>query len=69
MSTAEIEMVDAFTSIGVSPEKAMAAAAALNRRDALADVAGVNAKLAVLSWMVGFNLALTAAMLIKDFVR
>jgi hypothetical protein len=35
MSTAEIEVVEAFRSIRVTPEKAMASAAALNKRDAL----------------------------------
>jgi len=44
MSTAEV--VEAFTSIGVAPDKAMAAAAALNKRDALADVHGVNVRMA-----------------------
>jgi hypothetical protein len=69
MSTAEIEGVEAFTSIGVAPDKAMAAAAALNKRDALADVQGVNIKLAVLTWMVGFNLALTVAIVIRLFLH
>jgi len=69
VSTAEIEVVEAFTSIGVAPEKAMAAAAALNKRDALADVNTVNVKLAVLTWMVGFNLALTVTVIVKDFMH
>lgn len=69
MSTAEIEVVEAFTSIGVAPDKAMAAAAALNKRDSLADVQSVNVKMAVLTWMVGFNLALTVTVSIKLFLH
>jgi hypothetical protein len=69
MSTAEIEVVEAFTSIGVTADKAMAAAAALNKRDALADVQTVNVKLAVLTWMVGFNLALTVTLVVKNFLH
>jgi hypothetical protein len=69
MSTAELEVIEAFTSIGVAPEKAMAAAAALNRRDALSDVASVKADISVMKWMVGFNIAMTAAILVKLFVH
>ncbi len=69
MSTAEIEVVEAFTSIGVAPDKAMAAAAALNKRDALADVAGVKSDLAVVKWMLGFDLALTLVVLGKLFLH
>jgi len=69
MSTAEIEVVEAFISIGVTADKAMAAAAALNKRDALADVQTVNVKLAVLTWMVGFNLALTVTLVVKNFLH
>jgi hypothetical protein len=45
MSTAEIEVVEAFTSIGVTLDKAMSAAAALNKRDALLDVGSVRSEL------------------------
>jgi hypothetical protein len=69
MSTAEIEVVEAFTSIGIATEKAMAAAAALNKRDDLADVHGQNTKLAVLTWMVGFNLAINVTLAVKIFLH
>ncbi len=42
MSTAEIEVVEAFRSVRVTPEKAMASAAALNKRDALADISALS---------------------------
>ncbi|OYV41975.1 MAG: hypothetical protein B7Z81_00160 [Acidocella sp. 20-61-6] len=69
MRSAKLEGIEAFTSIGVAPEKAMAAAAALNRRDALSDVARVKADLSVMKWMVGLNIAMTAAILVKLFVH
>jgi hypothetical protein len=69
MSTAEIEVVEAFTSIGVSPERAMAAAAALNKQVALPDIAGVKPDVSVMKWMVGFNIAMTVAILLKLLVH
>jgi len=69
MSTAGIEVVDAFTAIGVAPDKAMAAAAALNKQDALVDVQGVKADVAVVKWMAGFNLGLSLLILGKLFIH
>jgi hypothetical protein len=76
MSTAEIEVVEGFTSIGVAPDKAMAAAAAINRRDAMADlgtvrkdIAAVQPDVNLLKWMVAFLLAIAVAILVKQFVR
>jgi hypothetical protein len=69
MSTAEVEVVEAFTSVGITPERAMAAAAALNKRDALSDVSGVKSDVAVMKWMLGFNIAMTVAVLLKLFVH
>jgi hypothetical protein len=57
MSTAEIEVVEAFTSIGIAPEKAMAAAAALNRRDALADLSGFKSEILAAVSAVGKELS------------
>ncbi len=74
MSTAEIEVVETFTSIGVAADKAMAAAAALNKRDAMADIGAVRKDIAslqsdmnLLKWMVAFLLAIAVAIFVKQF--
>ncbi len=67
MSTMEAEVFDAFRAAGVPDDKAMAAAQALNRRDTRLSAA--ESDIILLKWMVGFNLALTMAVLLKLFVH
>jgi hypothetical protein len=67
MSTMEAELFDAFRAAGVPDDKAMAAAQALNRRDTR--VSAVESDVILLKWMVGFNLALTMAVLLKLFIH
>jgi hypothetical protein len=67
MSTMEAEVFDAFRAAGVPDDKAMAAAQALNRRDTR--VSAVESDVILLKWMVGFNLALTMAVLLKLFIH
>jgi hypothetical protein len=54
----------------------MAAAAAINRRDAMADlgtvrkdIAAVQSDVNLLKWMVAFLLAIAVAILVKQFVH
>jgi hypothetical protein len=63
----EAEVFDAFRAAGVPDDKAMAAAQALNRRDTRLSAA--ESDIILLKWMVGFNLALTMAVLLKLFVH
>ncbi len=67
MSTMEAEVFDAFRAAGVPDDKAMAAAQALNRRDTR--VSAADPDIILVKWMVGFNLALTMAVLLKLFVH
>jgi hypothetical protein len=67
MSTMEAEVFDAFRAAGVPDDKAMAAAQRLNRRDTR--VSAVESDVILLKWMVGFNLALTMAVLLKLFIH
>ena len=67
MSTLQGEVYEAFRSIDVPEDKAIAAAAALSRRDE--EVASVRADVLLLKWMVGFGLALNVAILLKLFVH
>jgi hypothetical protein len=67
MSTMEAEVFDAFRAAGVPDDKAMAAAQRLNRRDTR--VSAVESDVILLEWMVGFNLALTMAVLLKLFIH
>jgi hypothetical protein len=67
MSTMEAELFDAFRAAGVPDDKAMAAAQRLNRRDTR--VSAVESDVILLEWMVGFNLALTMAVLLKLFIH
>jgi hypothetical protein len=63
----EAEVFDAFRAAGVPDDKAMAAAQALNRRDTR--VSAADPDIILVKWMVGFNLALTMAVLLKLFVH
>jgi hypothetical protein len=67
MSTMEAEVFDACRAAGVPDDKAMAAAQALKRRDTR--VSAVESDVVLLKWMVGFNLVLTMAVLLKLFVH
>ncbi|MGH8703135.1 MAG: hypothetical protein ACREVR_18435 [Burkholderiales bacterium] len=79
MTTLIKEVYDAFKEAGVSEEKAAAAAQALDRprdddrlrgieREIAAvklELADVKADVRLMKWMLGFNLALTSAVLLK----
>jgi len=67
MSTMQSEVFDAFRSIGVSEDKALKAAAALNERDK--DVATIKSDILVLKWMMGFILAMVTALFVKQFIH
>jgi hypothetical protein len=72
MSTMISEVYDALKEAGASEEKARKAAEALanyeNRFAKLdADLIGIRGELALLRWMIGFNLAMTVAVLWKVF--
>jgi hypothetical protein len=65
MGTMIAEVYDALKEAGASEEKARAAAQALADYDRR--FSRVEADLLVLKWMVGFNLALSASILLKLF--
>jgi len=69
MSTMIFEVFDAFRTAGVPEEKARKAAEALSNETTAtkADVVRIERELAILKWMVGFNLAVTMAVLWKAF--
>jgi hypothetical protein len=81
MSTMEAEVFEAFRTLGVSDEKASAAAQALNRRSpevaSLAndvavlklDVASINVKLAVVQAVLLLVAAGVSSLVIKAFVH
>jgi hypothetical protein len=59
------EVYDALLSAGADDEKARAAATAIAEYNR--DIAEVKSNLALLKWMVGFNLAFTLAVVWKVF--
>jgi hypothetical protein len=65
MATMVTEVYDTLRDVGVSEEKARAAAVAMAMREPR--FAGLDSRLGLLTRMVGFNLALTAAILWKVF--
>ncbi len=67
MSTMQSEVFDAFRSIGVTEDKALKAATALNERDR--DVAVLKADMSVMKWMMGFVLAFQVAIFVKLFIH
>ena len=70
MITQEIEVVEAFQSLGVAPEVAMRAAAGLYRREGdRQDVAGLKTDATLLKWMVGFALIMLMTLLGKALIK
>ncbi|MDZ4761696.1 MAG: integrase [Alphaproteobacteria bacterium] len=72
MSVMLAEVYDALTEAGASQDKARKAAEAVagyeNRFGKIEnDLTGIRGELNLLRWMVGFNLALSAAVLLKLF--
>lgn len=69
MTTMITEVYEAFRSVGATEEVAKKAAEALTLETlaSKADINQLKVDLAVLKWMVGFNLAFTMAMLWKVF--
>ncbi len=67
MSTMQSEVFDAFRSIGVTEDKALKAATALNERDR--DIAVLKADMSVMKWMMGFVLAFQVAIFVKLFIH
>ena len=69
MSTMISEVYDAFLSAGVPDDKARAAAEALSSENLAtkADINELKATQSLPSWMIGFNLAFTMAILWKVF--
>ena len=65
MSTMIFEVYDALKEAGASDEKAKAAAQALANYENR--FAKIDTNLALLKWMIGFNLAFTMAILWKLF--
>ncbi len=65
MSTMISEVYDAFREAGASEEKARKAAEAIAAYENR--FAAIERRLDVLTWMVGFNLAMTVAILWKVF--
>ena len=66
MSTMISEVYDALKEAGSSDEKARAAAIAIAQYDL--EISSSKSDLMLLKWMVGFNIALTTAILWKLFV-
>lgn len=66
MTTMISEVYDAFLAAGTPEDKARAAAAAVAAYDQR--FAKIEGDLSLLKWMVGFNLAVTAAVLLKLFL-
>ncbi len=65
MSTMISEVYEALKEAGSSDEKAKAAAIAVARYDF--DISNMKANLMLIKWMVGFNIAMTAAILWRIF--
>jgi hypothetical protein len=65
MTTMIAEVYDALLSAGADDEKARAAAKAIAEYNR--DISELRSNLALLKWMVGFNLAFTMAILWKTF--
>ncbi|MBI4829800.1 MAG: integrase [Nitrospinae bacterium] len=63
MTVMNEEVCDALKSVGVDDEKARRAAKSLTESDSRLNK--LDTDVTLLKWMVGFNLALTAAILMK----
>ena len=66
MSTMISEVYDALKEAGSSDEKARAATIAIAHYDS--EISSTKSDLMLLKWMVGFNIALTCAILWRTFV-
>jgi hypothetical protein len=65
MTTMQSEVFQAFRSVNIPEDLAMAAAGALARRDD--DVAALKADMLLLKWMLGFVLAFQVGIIFKLF--
>lgn len=65
MTTMIAEVYEAFRSAGADDDKARAAATAIAEYSR--DIGEIKASLALLKWMLGFNLAFTMAVLWRVF--
>jgi hypothetical protein len=66
MATMIAEIYDALRDAGASDDKARAAATALAEHDTR--LSKIEADLNLVKWMVGFNVAMSAAILLKTFL-
>jgi hypothetical protein len=62
-----MEFFEAFRAIDIPEDKALKAAAALNKRDG--DVASLKTDTSILKWMMGFVLAFQVAIFAKLFLH
>lgn len=62
----QIEVFEAFRSVGVPEDKASKAAQALNERDK--DVASLKSDMTIMKWMMGLVLAFQIALFAKAFL-
>jgi hypothetical protein len=67
MTPMQSEVFEAFRSIDIPQDNALNAAGALAKRDD--GVAGFEAELRLMTWMLGFALALRIAIALKLFIR
>jgi hypothetical protein len=63
----QMEVFEAFRAIDIPEDKALKAAAALNKRDG--DVASLKTDTSILKWMMGFVLAFQVAIFAKLFLH
>ncbi len=66
MTVMQSEVFEAFRAIDVPEEKALKAAAALNKRDD--EVSSLKADMLLLKWMLGFVLAFQVGIFVKLFM-
>ena len=66
MTVMQSEVFEAFRAIDVPEEKALRAAAALNKRDD--EVTSLKADMLLLKWMLGFVLAFQVGIFVKLFM-
>ena len=67
MTTLHTEVYEAFRAIDVPEEKALKAAAALNKRDD--DVTSLKSDMSLMKWMLGFVLAFQIGIFVKLFIH
>jgi hypothetical protein len=66
MSNMQADVYSAFRAIDVPEDKALKAAEALSKRDD--EVVALKADVSLLKWMVGANIAMTVAVLLRLFI-